>query len=99
MSTFLKLSFFILGIIILSTLQDEVSGAKGPKNSTSSESKSLLLLTPYIKSGKLEEGKMESLIKWGRDSIDGIPSYSGFFTVNETANSNLFFWFVPAMVC
>ena len=27
------------------------------------------------------------------------PSYSGFFTVNETYGSNMFFWFFPAQVC
>jgi len=25
-------------------------------------------------------------------------SYSGFFTVNETTNSNMYFWFFPARV-
>jgi vitellogenic carboxypeptidase-like protein len=27
-----------------------------------------------------------------------IESYSGFFTVNKTTNSNMFFWFFPAQV-
>src|SRR5690606_25173397 len=27
-----------------------------------------------------------------------VKSYSGFFTVNKTHNSNLFFWFFPALV-
>jgi len=31
--------------------------------------------------------------------VGELPSYSGFFTVNETYGSNMFFWFFPAQVC
>lgn len=31
--------------------------------------------------------------------VGEFPSYSGFFTVNETYGSNMFFWFFPAQVC
>ena len=27
-----------------------------------------------------------------------VPSYAGFFTVNKTYNSNMFFWFFPSQV-
>ncbi|XP_036617382.1 probable serine carboxypeptidase CPVL isoform X2 [Trichosurus vulpecula] len=53
-----------------------------------------LFLTPYIKSGKIQEGKQLSLVS----PLPGVnvKSYSGYLTVNETYNSNLFFWFFPA---
>jgi vitellogenic carboxypeptidase-like protein len=85
--------FAVLGIFLF--LGQDVLAEKVSKNSTAN---SRVILSSYIKSGQLEEAKVASLINWGRESLDGIPSYSGFFTVNETTNSNLFFWFVPAMV-
>lgn len=54
-----------------------------------------LLLSPLIRAGKIEEARNRSLVRnlpLPRDLV----SYSGFITVNETANSNLFFWFFPA---
>uniref|UniRef100_A0A4X2LVF3 Probable serine carboxypeptidase CPVL n=2 Tax=Vombatus ursinus TaxID=29139 RepID=A0A4X2LVF3_VOMUR len=53
-----------------------------------------LFLTPYIKSGKIQEGKQLSLV--GPFPGANVKSYSGYLTVNETYNSNLFFWFFPA---
>ncbi|XP_003430729.1 probable serine carboxypeptidase CPVL isoform X2 [Ornithorhynchus anatinus] len=55
-----------------------------------------LFLTPYIKNGKILEGRDLSLV----DPIPGanVKSYSGYLTVNETYNSNLFFWFFPAQI-
>ena len=32
------------------------------------------------------------------EQIAGLTSYTGFFTVNETYNGNIFFWFFPAQV-
>ncbi|KAL4712842.1 hypothetical protein ACJJTC_011912 [Scirpophaga incertulas] len=52
-----------------------------------------LLLTPYIKEGKLEEARKASEVN--PDIFLGVKSYSGFFTVNETYNSNIFFWYFP----
>jgi hypothetical protein len=56
-----------------------------------------LILTPYIEAGNIEEARELSAVK-GDPIPDDIPSYSGFFTVNKTYNSNLFFWFFPAEV-
>ncbi|XP_015991447.1 probable serine carboxypeptidase CPVL [Rousettus aegyptiacus] len=55
-----------------------------------------LFLTPYIKAGKLKEGKRLSLVA----PYPGMTmeSYAGYLTVNKTYNSNLFFWFFPALV-
>ncbi|GFQ91983.1 probable serine carboxypeptidase CPVL, partial [Trichonephila clavata] len=56
-----------------------------------------LILTPYIENGQIEEAR--SLSKVGRlpRVPRDIPSYSGFITVNKTYDSNMFFWFFPAM--
>jgi vitellogenic carboxypeptidase-like protein len=51
-----------------------------------------LFLTKYIEEGKIAEAHELSEVK----GIGGIPSYSGFFTVNKDYNSNMFFWFFPA---
>ena len=59
-----------------------------------------LILTPYIESKRIEEGRKLCEVKGlpnakiGKDE----KSYAGYFTVNKTHNSNLFFWFFPAQV-
>ncbi|ETE69371.1 putative serine carboxypeptidase CPVL [Ophiophagus hannah] len=55
-----------------------------------------LFLTPYIESGKTEEGRQLSLVE--HFPGPNVKSYSGYLTVNMTYNSNLFFWFFPAQV-
>ena len=58
-----------------------------------------LILTPLLESGKIEEAKNLSMVKWSSDIIKtDIASYTGFFTVNKTYSSNLFFWFIPTQV-
>lgn len=53
-----------------------------------------LFLTPYLKAGEIEKARDLSLV--GPLSGANVKSYSGYLTVNETYNSNLFFWFFPA---
>lgn len=49
-----------------------------------------LIVTPYIESGRT----LEALTKTFSPPLIGHhASYSGFFTVDETLDSNLFFWF------
>ncbi len=58
-----------------------------------------LFLTPLISSGNITEARKLSLVFTLPNSSPDIPSrpsYSGLITVNETYNSNLFFWFFPA---
>uniref|UniRef100_A0A8D0G6Y4 Probable serine carboxypeptidase CPVL n=1 Tax=Sphenodon punctatus TaxID=8508 RepID=A0A8D0G6Y4_SPHPU len=55
-----------------------------------------LFLTPYIESGRTEEGRQLSLV--GPLPGANVKSYSGYLTVNKTHDSNLFFWFFPAQV-
>ncbi|KAI5640691.1 serine carboxypeptidase domain-containing protein [Phthorimaea operculella] len=53
-----------------------------------------LKLTQYIKDKNLDEARSAS--KVDKDMFLGVESYTGFFTVNETYDSNLFFWYFPA---
>ncbi|XP_045510822.1 venom serine carboxypeptidase-like isoform X2 [Colias croceus] len=52
-----------------------------------------LILTPYIEDGKIEEAREAS--KVDPKLFLGVESYSGFFTVNKTYDSNMFFWYFP----
>uniref|UniRef100_A0A6M2D556 Putative serine carboxypeptidase n=1 Tax=Rhipicephalus microplus TaxID=6941 RepID=A0A6M2D556_RHIMP len=57
-----------------------------------------LYLTPLINSGRLNEARSRSQTgRIGGDELEYVLGYSGYFTVNSEFNSNLFFWFVPAM--
>lgn len=51
-----------------------------------------LILTPLIKSNEIEKARNLSTVAPFLN-YSGIVSHSGYFTVNETYNSNLFFWF------
>ena len=56
-----------------------------------------LFLTPLIARNELALAK--NLSRVGPLEGYNVPmSYSGFLTVNETTESNLFFWFFPALV-
>ncbi|GIX94952.1 probable serine carboxypeptidase CPVL [Caerostris extrusa] len=55
-----------------------------------------LFLTPYIRSGNIKKAK--DLSRVGKlPNAPQITSYSGFFTVNQKYNNNIFFWFFPAL--
>nr|KAF6469201.1 carboxypeptidase vitellogenic like [Molossus molossus] len=54
-----------------------------------------LFLTPYVEAGKIIQGRQLSVVApFPRQHVE---SYAGFLTVNKSFNSNLFFWFFPAM--
>ncbi|XP_034375377.1 putative serine carboxypeptidase CPVL [Arvicanthis niloticus] len=55
-----------------------------------------LFLSPYIKTGKIKEGQRKSMVSPFPGMYD--KSYAGYITVNQTYNSNLFFWFFPARI-
>ncbi|KAI5640693.1 serine carboxypeptidase domain-containing protein [Phthorimaea operculella] len=52
-----------------------------------------IILTPLITSRKIAAAREESIVD--KDLIPGIHSHSGFITVNEECDSNLFFWYFP----
>ncbi|KAJ6640942.1 Vitellogenic carboxypeptidase [Pseudolycoriella hygida] len=76
-----KLKLFLL----LSAVFGAVQSTVGP-----------LYLTPYINSGQAALGKSLSTVISADLLLLGVKSYSGYFTVNSTYNSNLFFWYFPA---
>lgn len=55
-----------------------------------------LILTPLIKAGNIKEAQAAARVTL--DDFKNTPSYSGYFTVNENFNSNLFFWYFPATI-
>ncbi|XP_054283987.1 venom serine carboxypeptidase-like [Macrosteles quadrilineatus] len=52
-----------------------------------------LILTDYIKAGKIKEARDACKMTPMKSNIS---SYAGFFTVDSRFNSNMFFWFFPA---
>lgn len=68
-----------------------------PKPAFSKAAGERLILTSYIEKGNLEEARERSFVELD-DVSDTMPSYSGFLTVDERFNSNLFFWYFPAQV-
>lgn len=54
-----------------------------------------LILTPFIENGSLAEARQYSKVSPMKGNVE---SYAGFFTVNKTYNSNMFFWFFPSEI-
>ncbi|XP_037641020.1 probable serine carboxypeptidase CPVL [Sebastes umbrosus] len=55
-----------------------------------------LFLTPYLEKGAIDEAKKLSLV--GDLPGANVKSHAGYLTVNKKYNSNLFFWFFPALM-
>ncbi|KAF8766510.1 putative serine carboxypeptidase CPVL like protein [Argiope bruennichi] len=55
-----------------------------------------LFLTPYIENRDIERARFLSKVGKLPNSPD-VPSYSGLLTVNKQHDSNMFFWFFPAL--
>lgn len=53
-----------------------------------------LIVTPYLKTGKADEARKLAHVSFPDQNF--VNSYSGYFTVNKTANSNMFFWYFEA---
>ncbi|CAG2168641.1 unnamed protein product, partial [Oppiella nova] len=54
-----------------------------------------LILTPYIRKHQISEAKSLSRVT-GLPNAPTFESYSGFLTVDDRFNSNMFFWFFPS---
>ncbi|XP_043288067.1 venom serine carboxypeptidase-like [Venturia canescens] len=52
-----------------------------------------LYVTPLLKAGAVDYARNKAEVVHSQMHV---RSYAGYFTVNETLNSNLFFWFFPA---
>lgn len=55
-----------------------------------------LFLTPFLQNDEPEMAKNYSRVR-GLPGAEDLESYSGYLTVNEEFNSNLFFWFFPSV--
>ncbi|XP_060528882.1 venom serine carboxypeptidase-like [Cylas formicarius] len=53
-----------------------------------------LFLTPLIKNNQTQQARTAAAVSHA--SFQNVTSYAGYFTVDETFNSNLFFWFFPS---
>lgn len=54
-----------------------------------------LFLTPLIENGKIDEARIRAAVQ--HKEMNDVNSYAGYLTVNKAYNSNMFFWFFPAM--
>lgn len=54
-----------------------------------------LFITPFLKNGKNVED-IQKMAAIDHQDLKDFPGYSGFITVNESTNANMFFWFFPA---
>ncbi len=97
----LLLLFCLLNYCASVCLAENITSTTAATTTTTNntlENEDALILTNYIKSGNLTEGRRLSAVHLP-DVDFNLTSYSGYFTVNETTNSSLFFWFFPAQVC
>lgn len=92
---FLKTTKVFLIIFILEFLLWIVTGLASVINRNKvdpSDVDNPLFLTHLIKSGKFEMARNKSRVVWLPNAVE-VENYSGYLTVNETFNSNIFFWF------
>ncbi|XP_026815675.1 venom serine carboxypeptidase-like [Rhopalosiphum maidis] len=66
-----------------------------PKSTPSHSAAEPLLLTPYLRNGNILRAKQLARVTEVYRP-QHVVSYSGYFTVDDQHNSNLFFWFFPA---
>ncbi|XP_060529032.1 venom serine carboxypeptidase-like [Cylas formicarius] len=53
-----------------------------------------LILTPLLRQNRVQEAREDSRVV--NERFFNVTSFSGYFTVDETYDSNLFFWFFPS---
>jgi len=57
-----------------------------------------LFLTPLISEGLFEDARELAQVSGLPINGADVESYSGFITVNADYNSNIYFWYFPALV-
>jgi vitellogenic carboxypeptidase-like protein len=67
------------------------------QNRCASDAGEPLFLTPYIESGRLQEGRAAAAVVGLPGAGASHGGFSGFFTVNATTDSNTFFWYFPPL--
>ncbi|CAG7697361.1 unnamed protein product [Allacma fusca] len=87
-------SFLAFTAVILALSQHVPSASSAPADGTQE-----LILTPLIKSGDLDKARKAALDSTKLSEVKSdkdVKSFSGYLTIDEAKNSNLFFWFFPA---
>lgn len=59
------------------------------------EDDGVLYITKFLKAGK-DVKEIQKMAFIDHPDLKAFPGYSGFITVNESTNSNMFFWYFPA---
>lgn len=54
-----------------------------------------LILTPFIEENKIDDALKAAEVHF--NGFKGVKSYAGYFTVDKTYDSNLFFWYFPSV--
>lgn len=72
-------------------LNDDITENAVPINSKP------LFITPFLEN-KTSVLRIQKMAFVNHPELSAFPSYSGFFTVNKTTESNMFFWYFPAAV-
>ncbi|XP_017877613.1 venom serine carboxypeptidase [Ceratina calcarata] len=92
-----KLVLSLQILILVSVARGFTNVYPKPKNFPLSDGDvgSPLFLTPLIESGKIDEARIKAAVQ--HKEMNDVNSYAGYLTVNKAYNSNMFFWFFPAV--
>lgn len=90
---FLPLFLFLILLVDSECLLLNKAYPKFKKYSDGGDAGEALFLTTFIEKGDIEKARQLAIVNLKEIKT---PSYAGYFTVNKTYNSNLFFWYFPA---
>lgn len=89
-------------VLIIAAFVNTTEGNRFPSHNTNKrgnggcDSGEPLFLTPMINNQSLSMLDIQNEARVTDPMFLGVESYSGYLTVNEVYNSNLFFWYFPA---
>ncbi|KAF7288075.1 hypothetical protein GWI33_000128 [Rhynchophorus ferrugineus] len=84
--------FFIFGLYIIKQSEGYYKDKPLPHRELEDVGEPLIV-TPYIENGSINEAQQKAKVTYSELTKNNLTSYSGYFTVDKTYNSNLFFWF------
>lgn len=87
----------ILTIIIFENVSSNPDLDRAKRFETGEDVGEPLYLTPLINKNEVQVARDKARVYLPITGTN-VESYSGFLTVNEETNSNLFFWFISAAV-
>ncbi|XP_076253677.1 venom serine carboxypeptidase-like [Rhynchophorus ferrugineus] len=80
--------YFVLRLCLINSSGDFLKSHQGFEGAGEP-----LILTPFIENGSISEARQKAEVTYPELTKNNLTSYSGYFTVDKTFNSNLFFWF------